>query len=103
VDRVPEEHTGVRGTGLRGELIRSRPSEPDPGHAGAGRSRMADRREVVAIGRLHVITDTRVGGDALAVATAAVEAGAPVVQVRGKDLSDRALYELTCRIADVCH
>ena len=38
----------------------------------------------MAIGRLHVITDTRPGCDALAVATAAVEAGAPVVQVRAR-------------------
>ena len=56
----------------------------------------------MAIGRLHVITDTRPGCDALAVVTAAVEAGAPVVQVRGKDLTDRELYDLTCRVLDVC-
>ena len=56
----------------------------------------------MAIGRLHVITDTRPGCDALAVVTAAVEAGAPVVQVRGKELTDRELYELTCRVLDVC-
>ena len=56
----------------------------------------------MAIGRLHVITDTRPGCDALAVVTAAVEAGAPVVQVRGKELSDRELYELTCRVLEVC-
>lgn len=54
------------------------------------------------IGRLHVITDTRPGRDPLAVVTAAVEAGAPVVQVRGKDLTDRELYDLTCRVLDVC-
>lgn len=56
----------------------------------------------MAIGRLHVITDTRPGCDALAVVTAAVQAGAPVVQVRGKELTDRELYELTCRVLDVC-
>jgi len=56
----------------------------------------------MAIGRLHVITDTRPGCDALAVVTAAVEAGAPVVQVRGKELTDRQLYDLTCRVLDVC-
>jgi thiamine-phosphate pyrophosphorylase len=56
----------------------------------------------MTIGRLHVITDTRPGRDPLAVVTAAVEAGAPVVQVRGKDLTDRELYELTCRVLDVC-
>lgn len=47
------------------------------------------------IGRLHVITDTRPGRDALAVVSAALAAGAPVVQVRAKGLTDRALYELT--------
>jgi len=56
----------------------------------------------VPIGRLHIITDTRPGRDPVAIATAAVEAGAPVVQVRGKELTDRELYELTCRIRDVC-
>lgn len=54
------------------------------------------------LGRLHVITDTRAGRDPLAVVTAAVEAGAPVVQVRGKNLTDRELYELTCRVLEVC-
>src|SRR5438477_654123 len=54
------------------------------------------------IGRLHVITDTRAGRDPLAVVSAAVEAGAPVVQVRAKDLTDREMYDLTCRVLDVC-
>lgn len=54
------------------------------------------------IGRLHVITDTRPGRDPLAVVRAAVEVGAPVVQVRGKELTDRELYDLTCRVLDVC-
>lgn len=56
----------------------------------------------MAVGRLHVITDTRIGRDPLPVIRAAVEAGAPVVQVRGKELTDRELYELTCRALDVC-
>ena len=56
----------------------------------------------MSIGRLHVITDTRPGRDPLAVATAAIEAGAPVVQVRGKELTDRELHELTSRLLDVC-
>jgi len=33
---------------------------------------------------------------------AALEAGAPVVQVRAKRLTDRELYELACRIAERC-
>lgn len=56
----------------------------------------------MTIGRLHVITDTRPGGDPLAIVTAAIEAGAPVVQVRSKELTDRELYDLTCRVLDVC-
>lgn len=56
----------------------------------------------VAIGRLHVITDTRPGHDPRATVGAALEAGAPVVQVRGKELTDRALYELTCDIFELC-
>jgi thiamine-phosphate pyrophosphorylase len=54
------------------------------------------------IGRLHVITDTRPGRDPLAVVDAALRAGAPVVQVRGKEMPDRALYDLTCLILDRC-
>jgi thiamine-phosphate pyrophosphorylase len=56
----------------------------------------------MSLGRLHVITDTRLGRDPLPVVAAALEAGAPVVQVRGKDHTDRALYELTCRVLDLC-
>ena len=56
----------------------------------------------MTIGRLHVITDTRSGRDPLAVVSAAVEAGAHVVQVRGKGLTDRELYDLTCRVLEVC-
>lgn len=56
----------------------------------------------VLIGRLHVITDTRPGRDPLAVVDAALRAGAPVVQVRGKDLTDRELYELTCAVVERC-
>jgi thiamine-phosphate pyrophosphorylase len=54
------------------------------------------------IGRLHVITDTRAGRDPLPVVRAALDAGAPVVQVRGKELSDGRLYELTCRVLELC-
>lgn len=56
----------------------------------------------IAIGRLHVITDTRPGRDPRATIAAALEAGAPVVQVRGKELTDRALYELTCDLVELC-
>lgn len=54
------------------------------------------------LGRLHVLTDAREGRNALAVAEAAVGAGAPVVQVRVKGCSDRALYEFAARVAALC-
>lgn len=46
------------------------------------------------VGRLHVITDR------LDVASAALGAGAPVVQVRVKGRSDREAYDLVCRVRD---
>jgi len=56
----------------------------------------------VALGRLHVVTDTRPARDPLRTVGAALTAGAPVVQVRGKDLSDAELYELASRVAERC-
>jgi thiamine-phosphate pyrophosphorylase len=56
----------------------------------------------VRIGRLHVITDTRCGRDPISTVRAALDAGAPVIQVRGKELSGQALYELAGRVADLC-
>ena len=55
-----------------------------------------------AIGRLHVLTDARGGAEALAVVQAAVGAGAPVVQVRHKECTDRALYEFAERVVEIC-
>ncbi len=54
------------------------------------------------IGRLHVLTDARGGPAALEVVRAAVGAGAPVVQVRHKDCTDRALYEFAGQVAEIC-
>lgn len=51
---------------------------------------------------LHVITDARAGRDALRVVTAAVAAGAPVVQVRAKGCTDRALYDFARRVMEIC-
>jgi len=56
----------------------------------------------VALGRLHVVTDTRPGRDPLRTVAAALDAGATVVQVRGKDLTDAELYELASRVTDRC-
>jgi thiamine-phosphate pyrophosphorylase len=56
----------------------------------------------VPVGRLHVITDTRGGRDPVPTVTAALDAGAPVVQVRAKELTSRALYELASRVAERC-
>jgi thiamine-phosphate pyrophosphorylase len=54
------------------------------------------------LGRLHVITDTRSGRDPLGVVTAALDAGAPVIQLRAKTLPDRVAYELGSRVAGLC-
>jgi len=54
------------------------------------------------LGRLHVLTDTRKGRDAVAVVRAALSAGAPVVQVRSKDGTDRELHDLAERVARLC-
>jgi thiamine-phosphate pyrophosphorylase len=54
------------------------------------------------VGRLHVLTDARGGPAALDAVAAAVAAGAPVVQVRHKDCTDRALYEFAARVVEVC-
>lgn len=54
------------------------------------------------IGRLHVLTDARGGGDALHTATLALRAGAPVIQLRVKGVTDRELYDLGVRLVGVC-
>lgn len=56
----------------------------------------------MGLGRLHVITDARPGRHVLAVVIAALEAGAPVIQLRAKSLGDRELYELASRVVDEC-
>lgn len=55
-----------------------------------------------SVGRLHVLTDARGGRPALTAVAAAVEAGAPVVQVRAKGCSDRVLYEFACQVVALC-
>jgi thiamine-phosphate pyrophosphorylase len=55
-----------------------------------------------ALGRLHVITDARGGRAALDAVSAAVAAGAPVIQVRHKDCTDRALHDFAARVVDLC-
>ncbi|WP_100446595.1 thiamine phosphate synthase [Glycomyces xiaoerkulensis] len=53
--------------------------------------------------RLHVITDTRDGADPIAVAAAALEAGARLIQVRPEDhYSDRAAFDLAASLAERC-
>jgi len=54
------------------------------------------------LGRLHVLTDARGGRAALEAVSAAVAAGAPVVQVRAKDCCDRTLYEFACQVVQIC-
>lgn len=54
------------------------------------------------LGRLHVLTDARGGPAALAAVTAALAAGAPVVQVRAKGCTDRALHDFAREVAARC-
>jgi thiamine-phosphate pyrophosphorylase len=50
---------------------------------------------MVQLGRLHVVTDR------FEVASAAIRAGAPVVQVRVKGVADRTVYDLVRRVRAV--
>ena len=51
---------------------------------------------------LHVLTDARGGRAALEAVAAAVAAGAPVIQVRAKDCTDRVLHDFASRVAEIC-
>jgi thiamine-phosphate pyrophosphorylase len=56
-----------------------------------------------AVGRLHLITDTRPGRDALPVVAAALAAGADTIQVRVPDAAtDREAYEFAARVLRMC-
>lgn len=54
------------------------------------------------LGGLHVLTDAAGGPRALAAVTAAVAAGAPVVQVRAKGCTDRVLHDFARAVVEVC-
>ncbi len=55
-----------------------------------------------ALGPLHVLTDARGGQAALDAVAAAVSAGAPVVQVRAKDCTDRVLHDFARAVVEIC-
>jgi thiamine-phosphate pyrophosphorylase len=59
-------------------------------------------REVKQIGRLQVLTDLDATADPLDVVDAALAAGAPVIQVRAKALTDRALFALADAVVARC-
>jgi thiamine-phosphate pyrophosphorylase len=53
--------------------------------------------------RLHVFTDTRPGADPVPIATAALAAGARLLQIRvGDHYTDRAAYDLALTLAALC-
>ncbi|GAB3350254.1 thiamine phosphate synthase [Modestobacter lapidis] len=54
------------------------------------------------LGGLHVLTDARGGQRALEAVAAAVAAGAPVVQVRAKECTDRELYDFAAAVVAIC-
>jgi thiamine-phosphate pyrophosphorylase len=51
---------------------------------------------------LHVLTDARGGPAALAAVEAAVDAGAPAVQVRLKGCTDRVLHDFAAAVVEIC-
>ncbi|NYD42474.1 thiamine phosphate synthase [Nocardioides panaciterrulae] len=51
---------------------------------------------------LHVLTDVRDGRDCLVAVSAAVAAGAHVVQVRAKGVTDRELFDLAGHVVQRC-
>jgi thiamine-phosphate pyrophosphorylase len=55
-----------------------------------------------ALGPLHVLTDADGGRAALDAVTAAVSAGAPVVQVRAKGCTDRVFHDFARRVVELC-
>jgi thiamine-phosphate pyrophosphorylase len=59
-------------------------------------------RNVKVIGRLHVLTDLEAEADPLDVVDAALAAGAPVIQVRAKRLTDRDLLPLAQAVVERC-
>jgi thiamine-phosphate pyrophosphorylase len=54
------------------------------------------------LGRLHVLTDAALGERAMTAVAAAVAAGAPVIQVRGKGVPDRQLFAFTRDVVELC-
>jgi thiamine-phosphate pyrophosphorylase len=56
----------------------------------------------MSLGKLHVLTDAALGERAMTSVTAAVAAGAPVVQVRGKGVTDKQLYAFTRAVVELC-
>ncbi|MCU1692276.1 MAG: thiE2 [Frankiales bacterium] len=56
----------------------------------------------MTLGRLHVLTDAREGRRPLEVVQAALSAGAPVLQVRAKGVTDRAYFDFASRVATLC-
>lgn len=67
----------------------------------ATRSLTSHRRAHVPA--LHVVTDTRDGRDPLPDVRAVLATGPCAIQVRSKELSDRAMLELTRRVLDLAH
>lgn len=56
----------------------------------------------IGLPRLHVLTDARPGRSALDIIAGALSAGAPLVQVRAKGVTDRELYDLAVRVSGLC-
>src|SRR6516162_1360955 len=89
----------MAGTSIPGEGFRS-----GQRYAGAARSQVA-KGFGVPLGRLHVIVNVSADSDfdtVLELTKAVVGAGAPVVQLRFKGVTDAAAFELATAMAQVC-
>src|SRR4051794_7802131 len=96
--RLPSVHTREPGA-HRAEREGWKPPtvEPDPGNAGAGRE-----WQRMEIGRLHVIVNVSPARDWYDLARRAVDGGAPVLQLRAKDATDREAFDMAVRLGDLC-
>src|SRR6059058_624212 len=79
---------------------RPRPAEPDPDHAGGGRTMAAlDPRAL----RVYVLTSSRFAGRSHRdVAMAALEGGAGAVQLRAPELPEDELLGVASELARAC-
>src|SRR4051812_49304176 len=102
----PEHGSPVR-TGLRGWAGSPRPSNlirVMPAQGGVAHVRQAT--DTTAVGRLHVIVNVTPDATArpqpIELARQALAGGAPLLQLRAKELSDRDVFDVAVRMTALC-